>query len=296
MINLLDFKKNFQLFTVEAKFSHSYSENSIPDALTFGFQQYPAGLNNIKYQHFNPQVIPSLVKNNLSKTIFTSINESNSFSKDRQLTASLDFQSNINLSKDITSALKFGGEYKYTIRSYNYERGDGSLINVGDASIVKQAILNAFPWMKKTVPNGDYDLPITLFADPNFSYGNFLGGDYPMGVAINVDLMHQVMNVIRQNGTEQSYAHDSFASTTNDYSGNEYESAAYIQSTIKFGQNIILLPGVRYQQLVTSYTAPRGIQTSISKLKYIYQDTTIKQTHGFWLPMVQLIYKQSQCS
>ncbi|MHB8581532.1 MAG: TonB-dependent receptor domain-containing protein, partial [Ignavibacteriaceae bacterium] len=146
-------------------------------------------------------------------------------------------------------------------------------------------------WMKKTVPNTNNLLPITLFIDPNFNYGNFLGGDYHMGVPINVGLMRSVMNVIKQHAVEQSYSYDSFASTINNYSGNEFESAAYIMSTIKFGQDITLLPGVRYQQLETSYTAPRGIQTSISKLEYVFHDTTINETHGFWLPMVLLIYK-----
>ncbi|MHB1688233.1 MAG: TonB-dependent receptor [Ignavibacteriaceae bacterium] len=288
--NLLDIEKNFPLFTVDAKFSHSYSENAIPDAITFGFQQNPVNLSDVSYQHLNPQNIPSLVKNDLSKTYFLSIDEYKSLSRERHLAGSLDFQSNINFSQDITSVLKFGGAYKYTIRSYNYDEGDGSLL-YSDGNLVRQAILDAFPWMKKTVPDGNSQLPITLFADPNFSYGNFLAGDYQMGVPVNVGLMDQVMNVIRQHNTVGSYSYDHFTSATNDYSGNEYESAAYIMSTVNFGQDIIFLPGVRYQQLVTSYTAPRGVQTSVSKLEYIYRDTTIKETHGFWLPMALLIYK-----
>ncbi len=290
MTNLIDVEKTFSFFTVDAKFSHSYSENSTPNSLTFQFGQNSVGLANADYQRLNPQAIPSLAKNDLSKTYLLSVGESSSFSRDRHLSASLDFQSYFNFSQDLTGVLKFGGAYKYTIRSYNYVDGNGPLYQ-GGGNIVEQAILDAFPWMKKTVPNTNYLLPITLFADTNFSYGNFLGGDYQMGVPINVDLMHQVMNVIKQHGTEQSYSYDSFGSTISNYFGNEYESASYIMSTVNFGQDITLVPGIRYQQLVTSYTAPRGIQTSISKLEYIFHDTTIKQTHGFWLPMALLIYK-----
>ena len=295
--NLLDFEKAFPLFTVDAKLSHSYSENSTPDALTFGFEQNLVGLANVNYQRLSPQAIPPLAKNDLSQTFLQNISESNSFYRNRQLSASLDFQSNINFSQNITSVLKFGGTYKYTIRSYNYFVNNKPLYLTG-GNIFVQSILNAFPWMGKTVPNANSLLPITLFADPNFNYGNFLGGDYPMGVATNVDLMHQVANVINNVNldTVQSVpytwqgqeAYNGHSSITYDYSGNEYQSAGYIMSTIKFGQDIILLPGVRYQQLVTSYTAPRGIQTSLS---YEYHDTTIEETHGFLLPMVHLILK-----
>ncbi|MHB8581376.1 MAG: TonB-dependent receptor, partial [Ignavibacteriaceae bacterium] len=148
--NILDVEKPFQFFTVDAKISHAYSENSSPNAITFGFGQNSVGLSNANYQRLSPQAIPSLAINDLSKTYLLNVGESSSFSRDRQLSASLDFQSNINFSQDITSVLKFGGVYKYTIRSENYVDGNGPLYQ-GGGNIVEQAILDAFPWMKKTV-------------------------------------------------------------------------------------------------------------------------------------------------
>ncbi len=291
--NLIDVKKRFALFSVDAKMSHSYSESSVPNALTFSFSQTPVGLASAGYERLNPQAIPPLAKNDLSQTYLQTALQSSSLSRNRQFTGSLDFQSHINFSRDITSVLKFGGAYKYTIKSYNYTSQNNRLY-ISGADSVTQAILNAFPWMTKTVPNASYQLPMTLFVDPSFSYGNFLGGAYPMGAPLNVNLMHQVMNVINQAPQPNSYdyytdvATNDYSSTTNNYSGNERESAAYVMSTVDFGQMLTLLPGVRYQQLTTSYTAPRGTQTP---LQYDYSDTTIDETHGYWLPMVHLIIR-----
>ncbi len=291
--NLLDIKKTFPLFSVDAKLAHSYSQTSVPNALTFSFGQTNVGLNNANYQLLNPQVIPTLAKNDLSQTYFQTALETSSLSRNRQLSGQLDLMSNINFSRDITSVLKFGGAYRYTIKSYSFASQNNRFqINGIDSTI--QAILNAFPWMQKSVPAGSIYLPITLFEDPSFSYGNFLNGDYQMGAPINIGLMHQVMNVINQTPPPQSYdyltdvATNDFTSTTNNYTGNERESAAYAMYTVNFGQAVTFLPGVRFQQLSTTYTAPRGTQTPAS---YEYHDTTIEETHGFWLPMVHLIVR-----
>ena len=291
--NLLDIKEIFPLFAVDAKFAHSYSQTSVPNLLTFSFGQTDVGLNNANYQRLSPQVIPTLAKNDLSQTDFQSALQSSSLSRNRQLSAQVDFLSNINFSRDITSILKFGGAYRYTTKSYNYlSQANRFQINGIDTTI--QAILNAFPWMQSSVPSGSIYLPITLFEDPNFSYGNFLNGQYGMGVPLNIGLMHQVMNVINQSPPPQSYDYETdvatndFLSATNNYNGYERESAAYIMYTLSIGQDLTILPGVRFQQLSTSYTAPRGTQTPLS---YEYHDTTIEETHGFWLPMAHLIVK-----
>lgn len=291
--NLLDIKKAFPLFSVDAKLANSYSQTSVPNALTFAFEQTDVGLNNANYQLMNPQVIPKLAKIDPSQAFFQTALATSSLSKNRQLSAQVDFLSSINFSREITSKFKFGGAYRYTIKSYSYASQNNRFqINGIDSTV--QAILNAFPWMQKSVPQGSIYLPVTLFEDPNFSYGNFLNGAYSMGVPINISLMHQVMNVINQTPPPQTYdyltdvATNDFTSTTNNYHGHEIVSAAYGMYTINFGQDLTFLPGARFQQLSTSYTAPRGTQTPLA---YEYHDTTIEETHGFWLPMVHLIVR-----
>jgi TonB-dependent receptor len=138
-------------------------------------------------------------------------------------------------------------------------------------------------------------LPITLFEDPNFNYGKFLGGDYTMSVPTNVGLMWQVLNVVKDyaatHNVSESWARNGILSTTNNYSGTENESAAYGMATVNFGPQLSVLPGVRYQVLGTAYTAPRIIEQGVSRNNFVYHDTTIDESHGFWLPMVHLVLK-----
>ncbi len=290
--NLLDMRKSFPFFTVDAKVSHSYSENRDPNDLTFEFLQNFVGIAN--NERSNPQSIPSLAKNNLSQAFLTSVVNSNEFSRDRQISASVDLTSNVNFSRTVTSVLKFGGEYQYTIRSYDYNQADGDLAFAG-SNPIRAAIISNYSWMTQSPynlnPSGSNYLPITVFEDPNFSYRKFLGGDYTMGVPTNIGMMWQTLAIMKQYGTlGETWGSNSLASITHDYSGNEYETAGYGMATLNLGPDITFLPGVRYQVLQTAYTAPRGIETSESRYNYIYHDTTLSETHGFWLPMVHLRY------
>ncbi|HUI29517.1 MAG TPA: TonB-dependent receptor [Candidatus Acidoferrales bacterium] len=290
--NLVEFENSFPLFTVDAKLSHSYSENRDPDDLSANFFQNNVGLNHQNYWTLNPQLIPPLSKDSLAATFFQGFSNSDNFARDRAITGSLDFQSNINFSNEITSTLKFGGKFQYRERSYYYHEADGALIVSG--SDIGKAILAAFPWMAPSVSNPEY-LPITLFEDSSFKYGKFLGGDYPMKVPVNINLMRQVLSLVENyaltHNISDSWAPNAVQSATNNYSGHEDESAAYVMVTTNFGQQFSLVPGVRYQVLQTTYTAPRGVEQGVSSRTYAYTDTTMVESHGFWLPMVHLIYR-----
>jgi len=78
------------------------------------------------------------------------------------------------------------------------------------------------------------------------------------------------------------------ATVYNDYSGNEKKSAAYAMFTFNVGEEITILPGVRYQNLTTTYTAMRG-ETIPGGIQG--KDTTVTQSHGYLLPMVHLRYR-----
>ena len=291
--NLLDFQKAFSFITVDAKISHSYSENHDPNDLSMGFRQNNvAGLATAG--SLSPQAVPGASTVVNSANNLYAITNDTYFTRGRDITGSVDFTSHIDFSDLLTSTLKFGGVYRYTTRSYNYSQGDG-LLDQASGSNVRAAIISAYPWMAQSPynlnPNGTDLIPITAFNDPSFSYGTFLGGQYTMGVPANVGMLWNVLSIAKKSGTLDAYSYDDWASKTYDYSGHEYESAAYVMYTLNIGPSLIFLPGVRYQNLSTSYTAPRGIETSTAHLFYNAKDTTVDESHGYWLPMVHLIYK-----
>jgi TonB-dependent receptor len=287
--NLLEYEQTLPLVVVDAKLSHSYSENHDPNDISLNFVNSNDGVSGPAYQRLDPRLIPELAVDDLSQTKLQSLSASNSFSRDRAIVGSLDLLSPVRVSDNLTGSLKFGGKIQYRTRSYDYNQSDGALLVSGGG--LRQAILDAFPWMKQQVPTGVAPLPITLFEDGIFSYGKFLGGDYTMGAPINIALMQPVINIARQFGALEAWSHNSIASTTNDYSGYEHQGAVYAMVTANLGEEITLLGGARYQNLTTSYTAPRGFQTNTSHFNYTYRDTTINESQGRWLPMAHLIYR-----
>jgi TonB-dependent receptor len=81
------------------------------------------------------------------------------------------------------------------------------------------------------------------------------------------------------------------ASAVNDYSGYEDKSAGYGMVSLNIGDFLSIIPGVRYQNLTTSYKAMRGL---IVPGGIQGKDTTIDHSHGFWLPMVHLRYQPTE--
>jgi TonB-dependent receptor len=149
-----------------------------------------------------------------------------------------------------------------------------------------------------TSPDGPTNIPISYFADPGYSYGKFLGGDYTMISPLNygrlslmADLLKRNADIIAHSGGIIAYSHDNRLSTVNDYSGHENQSAFYIMSIINIGPMITVIPGVRFQNLQTVYTGIRGIANPLPYDVYKHYDTTVTQNHGYWLPDISLKYK-----
>ncbi len=292
--NLLHFEKTLPFITIDAKLSHSYSENHDPNDLSVGFREDNVTTLNNSLQYLNPQNIPPKVTVYDTANNIYSIENYQTFNSSREYTGSLDLLTHINFSNLITSTFKFGGMYRYTTRFHNYNQSDG-VLDQGSGTNLRAAIISAYssiiknktPW----ITNGNNLIPVTVFEDPSFNYGKFLHGNYSMGTPLNVNMLWNVLKICQKYGTLDSYAHNDWASKTYDYSGHEYEDAGYGMYTLHIGPTLTFIPGVRYQNLTTSYTAPRGFEKGIPRTYYDAVDTTVDESHGYWLPMVHLIYK-----
>lgn len=297
--NSLDYQQELPVFHLDAKLFHSYSETKAPNDWRIGFQQASAGLSQfIGVANINPLTIPKAANNDTSITYLTSLTSNNSFSRDRVIGASLDLEANLNLSTFVTSVIKFGGDYKYRTRSYTYDQFTGQGLGLASAAYIDNLIATHFPSTAKY--SNTTSIPIMPFLDPNYDYGKFLGGDYPMILPLNYGMLSEMANFVRSNAAliQQNnaiaYFHDLFNSTTNNYSGHENQSAFYAMATVNVGPDLTIIPGVRYQNLQTTYTAPRGFQTTASATgggAYRHQDTTLTVEHPFWLPDVSIRYK-----
>jgi TonB-dependent receptor len=84
------------------------------------------------------------------------------------------------------------------------------------------------------------------------------------------------------------YKVNNLASTVNNYTGDENKSAGFAMFTVNVGDEITILPGARYQNLTTTYTAVRAVQTSNGIQG---GNATVTEAHGYWLPMLHMMYK-----
>ncbi len=303
--NILDFKQQLFSLDLDAKISHAYTENINPGYWSAGFTQAGAGLGAIS-KNQSPEAIAkqAFSKINLNNTFFDGISTNKSFTRQRNIVGSLDISRRFNFSDFITANLKFGGKYRYTIRSYNYSSGGGTLLPPGNND-ARAAVIAQNSWMTGSPynmnANGNTQFPIIMFFDQNAGFGNFLSGNYEMaGHLTNIGLLANVIDIVKnyqrnkRSAVANPYSPDEYANIASNYSGNEYENAAYIMATINFGPQITLIPGVRYQALKTSYTAahiPLAYENNTYPDPFPHTDSTTTENHGYWLPDISLRYK-----
>ncbi|HTY39445.1 MAG TPA: TonB-dependent receptor [Bacteroidota bacterium] len=298
LTNALSVEQQLPVFHVEARLSHTYSETKTPADWTVGFQQASAGLSSfLDAANLSPQQIPKAANNDTNSTYLSTLVTNGSFSKERALTASLDLKANVNFTDAITSVIKFGGKYRHQTRTYSYDQFSGQGLGLTSARYVDNLIATHFPSTAKYA--NSTSIPVMPFMDPGFSYGKFLNGEYAMGIPLNFGMISEMATYIRNSAdliaqnNAIAYFHNNVASTTNNYTGSENQSAFYAMATVNVGPDLTLIPGVRYQDLSTTYTASRGVQNTSSAVggPYLHYDTTTVVDHAYWLPDVILRYK-----
>src|ERR1035437_6402231 len=290
--NLLEYDQILPIFHVNAKFSHTYSETIDPNDWSASFVQASAGLQSfINVPNLNPIDIPKQANNDLSQTFLNTITTSNSFARRRALTGSLDLDANVNVSDLINANVKFGGKFTHETSSYAYQIYDGGGLSIGSARNEDDLLSQYLNFPSNLGTN----IPIGLFADPSFSYGKFLNGDYTMISPLNFSMLSSAVNFLRnnaiKNGSTITFGKDSYLSDAGIYNGYENQSAAYLMTVVNVGPDITVIHGIRYQNLSTNYTSPHIKQPAITAQPDGRFDSTVSQNHGYWLPDISLRYK-----
>jgi outer membrane receptor protein involved in Fe transport len=256
IVNIFSVKQEIPLFNVDLKFAQAYSENPNPKNLTTDFYQR-ANLGDIS--KLTPKAAASLAVPNDYFAYNSGLSDYSIFVRDRALTGMVDFISDYFISDFFTANIKFGGTYQYRKRSYDYNTWSGS---------------------------AGYRLRLNNFIDNTYSFGNYFNGDYSMYYPIDINQMNLLYD---QTWTPGLSKDDKFNSTIPDYNGTENRSAGYIMAKFNFDNLLTFLPGVRYQNLTTTYSGNR-IEITYPK-NYLYNTATRTEAHGYWLPMIHLIYK-----
>jgi TonB-dependent receptor len=234
-----------------------------------------------------PKTLASWVTHDPSQSFVNDFWNYTERSSERTLTASLDLSSDVALTTFLAGSIKVGGMFQHRTREYNIDGwGVGNLILPEQAHAATGFLWKDFPWL---IMDNNGRLSLLSFLPDSYKYGEFLNGEYTLGEPINVNRAWDVLHRMKQ---EPTYRPDPqyYTNVINDYSGYENKSAAYAMVTVNLGQDLSLIPGVRYQNLTTNYTARHGVLEPNSGHLVPGGDTTIERSHGYFLPMVHVRY------
>ncbi len=294
--NILTFDGQLPLVHTRLTVAHNSSETKNPDDWTVTFRRSPAGISQFaNVINLNPKTVIEAALIDPQKTKLHTVSTSDNRTHERAWMTSLDLDFPLNLSQKVTSVVKFGGKYRLQKRSYDAEvYGTNATFISPSARGASQMIVQHFG-IPTTDPTA---IPLSFFVDEHFGYGKFLDGDYEMHSAMKYDLVRDLARYCRDNvdafakaGGAEAFAINNYLCNTNDYSGEEALTAAYVMATINIGPRLVLIPGVRYQNLKTTYSGVRGQQSPLSYKKYDHTDTTMTVSHPYWLPNVNIRYK-----
>ena len=295
--NILSIEKQFSRFHIETKYSQSFSKKNNPGDWSINFYRIPAGINSFyNASNINPSAVLDSVILNPSKTNLNTASRNINYADEKSYMASIDLTVPVNIGNRISAEFKFGGKSRIMTRHYESDfYGSGAPFISPSSRVAANMIIEDLgrpfnPW--------NYNIPLSWFVDTTYSYNDFMDGDYPMHSPISYELAEQVadfcqanVKVFKSSGAGEAYARNNYLSKTNDYSGEETLSASYLMATIKFGPKLTIIPGVRYQNLKTSYSGIRGQQSALSYYSYDHSDTTTKVNHTHWLPNFNLKFK-----
>ena len=299
--NILSYNQKTSLVNINATVSHAYSENIAPDYWELQFEQLSVGTDKIDEKIAPVQIAEQAHKLvDMNQLNLRRVNTSTNFTKDRVLRGAIDLSRDFNIADFLSLELKAGGMYSYTDRSHNHDDGNGSIF----FGSLGQDIVNAYPWLGDEPWNiGGEALAriyLTPFLDPSINIGTYINGDYTFDNKVGLDYMKNIKRIIvdygfsldaAPTGGAGAWVPSMFGNIASDYSGTEDRSAGYLMGTFHFGQMVSVMAGARYQNLTTNYQANRVYIASVTN-PYPQQiphiDTTVKKTHGYWLPDVNV--------
>ena len=204
------------------------------------------------------------------------------WNNDRTHTQREDITKRVNLDYEIPYAfgdkvsgyIKVGGSYSVKDRSndvYEYQSYYGKGGTGGSRADVVFGMYPDFYHYTEPDYKPGKTMPGINFVDPDYQYGDVLNGISGIDLGWSGDLdflkeVHDYFGVDEEGNPKfsdwQTYD-QGIESNENDYTNREEYMAGYAMMEILIGKRIMLLPGVRYEQINTMYTANYVVENSI---------------------------------
>lgn len=290
LTSVIEYEQNWGPIKARTNLSYTFSENHSPENIEWDAEEaqaFTADLNLLAH----PTQLYSYTVNNIDNTYLKAVNSSVFYNKEHAAAAKTDLQYQFNLTRRISGSLILGGKFRYQDRRY-----DNSFFTAPQDGFrfPHSAAFKREVWQMLMGGPSQYDtytaFPFRFFAG-DYRVDNFLQHQYQFGLTADKDLMWKVARISTLNGKGEEHV---FVSTIDDYSGLERYSAGYFMADLKYGSVVQLIPGVRYEHLVTEYDGVSGdSRGGWGSTAYPHEPTHSRKWDEFWLPQVHFASSRS---
>jgi len=297
ILNTLNVEHNIDGIKILGSINYSKSETDVPEEIEMRAYENNAFAEGWSWDDFSidPFDITSRALNNISESKVNQFYGRNYNTLEEELSANLSIENEFNTDFALFN-IKIGGAFKHKYKNYDFEQSE---IPLGwqDMALSRLYLTQKFGLTNYDFGNDDF--PYAPFIDQGYDAGDFRsGGNYTISRVpdknIMLDVYNEIKNLKTVNGasTGKTLWYDYTDSNLNDYHGQENYFAAYILPTISFANNkATFIPGLRYEQTETEYTANRSNGPGKPTDPFIFFAHKSTQKNDYLLPMIHFKYQ-----
>ncbi len=300
-VNSLQFESDFGFMSVDLEGAYTYSKNYLPNSPYYQFQQTGGARSSSQQSNVIPENLLSDVRYVSDTTAYLmSVSLFSSEYREKDAVFKGSFKVPFSLGEAISGHLKFGGEFNRNdhINDQNTPYWGASGGNNGATTIDRQimdGVKAQFPFLV-TDATGRFRTSNFTSHDSKL-YDPFLNNSFGSMYWVNdPGVLDQVVNYISHvpafdaiNSTSVNpggWFQGAYQMLTNDYQYVEKYYAAYLMSQINFGPSVMVVGGVRYEEIKGIYQAYNLADGRNPATQRVF-DAAIYPENHFVLPQVQ---------
>ena len=295
-VNTLEFNNDFGFMSAEIKAANTYSRNFNPDAPQFDFSQTGGIPGGMSVNTAPEALIPAVNYQGPGKIYLTNVSLFSADYKENDQVLKADLKVPLNVERLTSGFFKFGGEWRYNYHSN--QQGTpyagirpGSPISTQLVNLITQryglkldSAAGYFPGTNFTSPNGALS---NTFLDNRF--GSLFWASQPDILNGIVNYLPTVPSIsaINSTGTNAGGWFDGpYQRLPNSYKYIEKYYAGYVMSELNFGQQLMVVGGVRWEE-VQSWFDAFNLADGRDATKQTIDTVSAHPGNRFLLPMVQ---------
>jgi TonB-dependent receptor len=301
----LGVKQDYDWIRFDAGVSRTGSEGDSPDERGYHFSQETGSVYDFSTYQIDtttrPSDIPQFARIDTTQTKFADAYTFDTKRNEYQITVQLNVQAPFRFGDLLSGYVKAGAKFRELTRMNDEDVHGISGLQYGGGlnqlTALARTLGTLYPDQWNYLRDSAYiritnSLPVTRFLY-DYSRNNFLNGEFPLGLAIDLGKVNQLMEAMKL--TPSAYQPYYIQSLGRDYDGAERYQAAYLMTEWNIGDLVTVLPGVRWEKDYALYHGEsyRAVVVSGNTQSPPQEFTRVTSERGndFWLPMAHLTVK-----